>query len=315
MASVSQLENPSCIDFQTTQQLWNPQEWEYQVLVWMENLIEENERVITVAHPRSGLFIPEAATFIWGVAKYMSVPPQSKYLALELYDRFCLMHIDSLHAHLEAEGKKSPPSQVKELQERVAKQSPLRILTCLMIASKLLDHKNVLSAKDVQKIVRKMDLDYTIKSINKSEVRVLQQLDYRCLSSSTHVVYVGVLVAMVNVASTERQLNMTQLYEIAVQVLDATFYSHKKVYTSLFSWVTNYRFIPSKHRAAFSSVISDRLLLAESVVVVSAWLQGGDSLSDSIVEVLSKHTHIPDNDVLQLASCIIKHALKINKTQ
>ncbi|XP_037793418.1 uncharacterized protein LOC119588849 [Penaeus monodon] len=176
-----------------------------------------------------------------------------------------------------------------------------------MIASKTVSHKKVLSAQQVQALLKKVGRDYTVSSVMSSERRILEQIEFRCLRTSSVLDVVGLIVAVVLVSRSTGGKHVPfkseQLYEAATTVLDFVFLKHEEVYLQLYASVTDSKIIPRK--AAFMPVVQDRLLLAGSVVMSGAWLVGGEGLVESVGGCIARHTETPLEDLVSLSSCVL----------
>ncbi|KAB7497365.1 hypothetical protein Anas_14502, partial [Armadillidium nasatum] len=131
---------------------------------------------------------------------------------------------------------------LKEVQIKVGQQAPLRVLTCLWIASKLTTHKRGITKESVKEILMEVGLNISINAICKSEIRILKQINFNCYGSSTLPEYIGVLVAYVGTnlhsgdtlpLTTDGQ-KLDSIFQTALQVLEFVYFNYENVYDEIF---------------------------------------------------------------------------------
>nr|XP_027211649.1 uncharacterized protein LOC113804932 [Penaeus vannamei] len=279
---------------------------------WLKREIADNDLLKHDFQPHlTAMSLRAPVRVLWMAAEELGLSAPTKYRALEIFNRFIKGHAATLAGHVTSTTNPGRERNrlLAEVARRVRQQAPLRAFTCLMIASKTVSHKKVLRAQQVQALLKKVGRDYTVSSIMSSERRILEQIEFRCLRTSSVLDLVGLIVAVVLVSkSTDGKhvpFKSEQLYEAAATVLDFVFLKHEEVYLQLYASVTDSKIIPRKHKAAFLPVVEDRLLLAGSVVVSGAWLVGGEELVESAGGRIARHTETPLEDLVSLASCIL----------
>ncbi|XP_047485869.1 uncharacterized protein LOC125036952 [Penaeus chinensis] len=279
---------------------------------WLKREVADNDLLKHDFHPYlTAMSLRAPVRLLWMASEELGLSAPTKYRALEIFNRFIKGHAATLAGHVTSTTKpgRERSRLLEEVAKRVRQQAPLRAFTCLMIASKTVSHKKVLSAQQVQALLKKVGRDYTVPSIMSSERRILEQIEFRCLKTSSVLDVVGLIVAVVLVSgSTDGKhvpFKSEQLYEAAATVLDFVFLKHEEVYLQLYASVTDSKIIPRKHKAAFMPVVQDRLLLAGSVVMSGAWLVGGEELVDSVGGCIARHAETPLEDLVSLSSCIL----------
>lgn len=276
----------------------------------------ENESEKENIHPMHTIMSREVGVeLIWAANEEFDLPAHCKYMAMDLFSKFVVKQVDSLVEYVlkTSKGSDKKEKMVKELEKRVKAQSPLRALTCLMIASKLVSHKKSLDAKILYKFIKKLDMTYNVKQIVRSEARILEQLEYKCAHTSSLMVYVGLVVAAVGlwegmINKEVKQVQAEHLYEASMCLLDIAYLNHEKLYQELFFLITGSRVISESLRPAYARVVADRFLLAASTVVGGGWMLGGESLSDSIISSINIHIHLPVEDLESMTACLLNVA-------
>ncbi|XP_071528071.1 cyclin N-terminal domain-containing protein 1-like [Panulirus ornatus] len=312
---------PPSYSFQSSDKLFTAEELKKHVQETLQVLLAENLREKRLVHPcLTVLHMESSMKFIWHVTDMFRLTTQVRYIAFDLFQRFMLGHMESLLAHVlstTTEGRQRS-RLMKMVTKRVKYQAPLRVLTCVMIASKLDCHKRCLTSLMVQKCLKQMDVNFHTSLINRSERRVLEQLDSRCHRNSSLLVYIGVVISVVGLWEGDganftdkikkgsiQPVSPEDLFEMSVSLLDMVYLNHEKVYQELYTSLTGLPSIPNKHKAAFAHVIADRMLLAGSVVASAALVLGGQEVCAAVVSSITTHIHTPCKDIITLASCIM----------
>ncbi|XP_042873600.1 uncharacterized protein LOC122254136 [Penaeus japonicus] len=279
---------------------------------WLAREIEVNDLLKHESQPHvTAMSLQAPIRVLWMASQELGLSAPAKYRALEIFNRFIKGHVSTLVNHVTSTTKPGRERNhlLQEVTRRVRQQAPLRAFTCLMIASKTVSHAKVLRPQQVHALLKKVGRDYTISSIMSSERRILEQIEFRCLRTSSVLEVVGLIVAVVLVSRSTGDKHVPfkseQLYEAAATMLDFVFLRHEEVYLQLYASVTDSKIIPRKHKAAFMPVVQDRLLLAGSVVMGGAWLVGGEALAESVGGCIARHTDTPLKDLVSLSSCIL----------
>ncbi|XP_068220079.1 cyclin N-terminal domain-containing protein 1-like isoform X2 [Palaemon carinicauda] len=112
----------------------------------IKNLMNENQKEKDNIHPVKFVMRQEVGfELIWEAVEEFDLPMDCKFIALDLFHKFALKQLDSLVGYVSQtnNNSKTKGKLIKELEKRLKSQSPLRVLTCVMIASKLTSHKKV----------------------------------------------------------------------------------------------------------------------------------------------------------------------------
>ncbi|XP_045620737.2 cyclin N-terminal domain-containing protein 1 [Procambarus clarkii] len=315
---------PPSYSFDSTYKLWKTDAMKEQVSTMLRELLADNRQEKRQAHPfLCEVHMESAVNIIWLAVDMFKFSPQVKYIAIDLFRRFMLGHTENLLARLSsmtAEGHKRN-RMLRLLEKRMKEQSPLWVITCVMLASKLVTHKGNLSAISAQKFLKRIEMNVHTSSIIRSERRILEQLDFRCYQNSSMLAYLGVVISVVGLwegdgthftetikSRTIKRVLPEDLFEMSVTMLDLVYLNYEKVYQQLYTSLTELPVIPDKHKAAFAHVLADRILLAGSVVASAAFVLGGQAICAAVISSITTHIHTPCKDIITMVSCILNCA-------
>ncbi|OWF56034.1 cyclin N-terminal domain-containing protein 1-like isoform X2 [Mizuhopecten yessoensis] len=269
---------------------------------WLISLASINNKTITISSPQEGLFkTGEYAEFVFNTCDQFKMAPEAKYLALEIFDRFMVHHIKDLYSHVIQSGSKHCQADWRALLDRIKNQLKLRAVSCCQIASKLTSHYKVVSASKARRFLRDYcGHRYTADGILQSELRVLKTLNYNVTVPST-LTYIETLLEILGYNDHEADVKV--YHAVAMQVLTVVYIRYSEVYKRLFE-VTGLS-PQCTDRKKYMAVKADKMLLAASVIVSSVYL-ADQLLSDRITDQLSRITHIPCDDIIDLTSVIVQ---------
>ncbi|XP_060068561.1 cyclin N-terminal domain-containing protein 1-like [Ylistrum balloti] len=269
---------------------------------WLISLASMNNRRVACSSSQEGLFkTGDFAEFVFNTCDQFKMSPEAKYLALETFDRFMVQHIKDLYNHVTQSESKHRQADWKALLDRIKNQLKLRAVSCCQIASKLTSHYKVVSALKARRFLRDCcGHRYTADGILQSELRVLKTLNYNVTIPST-LTYIETLLEILGHNDHETEVKV--YHAVAMQVLTVVYIKYSDVYKFLFE-VTALS-PQNKDRKKYMAVKADKMLLAVSVIGSSVYL-ADQLLSDKIIKELSRITHIPCDDIIDLTSVIVQ---------
>ncbi|CAB4019759.1 Hypothetical predicted protein [Paramuricea clavata] len=83
----------------------------------------------------------KCAEYIFNLCDALKLPVEARYLAIEIYDRFMIKHIRSLYQFIQTSTAVDKLKDWNEVEARIKVQMPLRLLSCVQLASKLSSHR------------------------------------------------------------------------------------------------------------------------------------------------------------------------------
>ncbi|KAK6638271.1 hypothetical protein RUM44_008700 [Polyplax serrata] len=184
---------------------------------------------------RFAFYTPKLIKATFNICKLLKQPPDVRYLAIDIVDRFLTCHFLEVADTYRA-VKKANESDWMNIVEKMLKQSLLRILTCIQIAIKFCSNCSTITVKTVQDVLSylKHSYKYSKRNIIKSEVRIYKTL--KCnIPSTTPFVYVEMLFE-----DFQRQIfhqhsrpSLSSFFKTCICVLDIALVNHRKIYDNL----------------------------------------------------------------------------------
>ncbi|GFO02219.1 cyclin n-terminal domain-containing protein 1-like [Plakobranchus ocellatus] len=161
---------------------------------WLINMAVMNSQIIKSKELPENIF----AHGVWAQCVFLmcdrfELPHQTKFAALDIFDRFMTRHINDLYAHVQNSNSSKKKSDWACILDRVKNQAFLRILSCCQIASKLSSHYKVITVKRARKCLLEAGYSYSDESIVQSEMRVLKTLSYN-MSGATCLDFIEILL-------------------------------------------------------------------------------------------------------------------------
>ncbi|KAL9981194.1 hypothetical protein ACROYT_G009865 [Oculina patagonica] len=168
----------------------------------------------------------------------------------------------------------------------------------------LLSIQNAITPSKGQRFLNSIGHCYTLGSIVKSELRILQTLDYHILIT-TPLTFLETILEILGHNDSRAQVKL--LHDASVKVLDIVYLKFEKIYTKLCMAATGENCIKDG-RQNLSVLTNDLMLLAVSVIGAASYIVN-QATSDMVVEQLGLITQIPVDDVLDFATIIIENTL------
>ncbi|XP_078361348.1 cyclin N-terminal domain-containing protein 1-like [Oculina patagonica] len=268
-------------------------------------LAAENEKSMNDANGMQGFFKGgNTAEYVFLLCEEMGLPTQTRFLAIEIFDRFMAKHVCDLYELIRSNSETNLQKNWKEVENREKTQLPLRVMSCVQLASKLTSHYKAITPSKGQRFLNSIGHCYTLGSIVKSELRILQTLDYHILIT-TPLTFLETILEILGHNDSRAQVKL--LHDASVKVLDIVYLKFEKIYTKLCMAATGENCIKDG-RQNLSVLTNDLMLLAVSVIGAASYIVN-QATSDMVVEQLGLITQIPVDDVLDFATIIIENTL------
>ncbi|XP_032242292.1 cyclin N-terminal domain-containing protein 1 [Nematostella vectensis] len=267
-------------------------------------LAEENEKNMDNAWDRQGFFKGgKPSEYTFSLCKEMELPPETRFLAIELFDRFMAKHVCSLYDLIRS-TKGVSQKDWTEVENRIKTQLPLRVVSCVQIASKLISHYKSITPNKARRFLNSISCRYSNASILKSELRILKTLDYSMLVP-TPLTFVETILEILGHNDSRAQVKL--LHDTSIKVLDVVYLKHHEIYNKLCMTATGEKGT-SGDRQKLAVLASDHMLLAVSAISTASYLTDKSS-SDMVIEQLSQITQISKEDILDFANIILEFIL------
>ncbi|KAK6737416.1 hypothetical protein RB195_019863 [Necator americanus] len=282
-------------------------------LDWMCELALENSDRITTANEHDTVYLTlDSVQYIFTVCIRLRLPPDIRYLAALIFSRFMRIHTLQVLNFLD-EMKMSEKRRSREwerVEANLSRQTTLRMLSSIQIASKALSYHDSLSSKQVCSCLRSLGFAYTQRAALKSELRILKTLEYR-LPRSPLVYSETLLKSVVSVCS---NVDFNVIWEHTLMFLDIVFLHHEQVYEHVLkSAVSRKGLPPSLPRADIERVKADWMLLGGGTVTAAAQCVLTMDQTEMVAH-LAKFSGTPTEDIFQMAAAITQTTLLLQKS-
>ncbi|XP_015754998.1 PREDICTED: cyclin N-terminal domain-containing protein 1-like [Acropora digitifera] len=267
-------------------------------------LADINEKNMDDASRIQGFFKGgKTAAYVFLLCEDMGLPSQTRFLAIEIFDRFMSKHVCGLYELIRSNSETNQQKNWKEVENRVKTQLPLRVMSCVQLASKLTSHYKVVTASKGQRFLNSIGHCYSLGSIVKSELRILTELDYHILVT-TPLTFLETVLEILGHNDSRSQVKL--LHEASVKLLDIVYLKFEEIYSKLCMAATGENCISDRQK--LSVLANDLMLLAVSIIGAASYIVN-QATSDMVVEQLGRITQIPVDDILDFATIIIEHTL------
>eukprot|EP00794_Sanderia_malayensis_P014114 gene14114-15589_t len=264
-------------------------------------LAEENEKSIDDDTGNHGLFKDEKLIeFIFRICQKLELSPPTRYVAVELFDRFMAKHISELYDIVRTSSSADRKGEWDRVEKRIKEQLPLRLISSIQVASKLVSHYKALTPSKSRKLLSSFNINYTTASVAKSEIRILKTLNFK-VAVSTPLTFIETLLEILGLNSPTIKVKI--IHEIGTKVLDAFYLNRRRILKKLCNSTSSES---SEHN--ISLLGSDYLLLATAIIVAATYFVE-DCHCEMMVEQLVAITHIPIKDIIGFANILVQEVL------
>lgn len=277
---------------------------------WLFIMTRKNANRLQSIPETTGMFsCPRAVEFIFFVCDRLRMSEFVKQATVVLFDSFMINHVESLYNHVyQSSTLQQRLKNWQCLEDKIANQITLRVLSCVQIASKLDSTLNSLSLNGVREFLRKLGHCYTKDNVLNSEVRVLKTWDYKVNVITPHD-YVETLFKLLQ-ENKYLDEHIDELYECAIEILDFVILVRDDIYKRLIS-DTLKTIVPDRRQIA--SVEMDYMLLGAAIITTSNFIVDGIDVADRIACNLFQITRIPLEDIQDFCNAIVSHTVAVHR--
>ncbi|XP_077989822.1 cyclin N-terminal domain-containing protein 1-like [Glandiceps talaboti] len=245
----------------------------------------------------------KVADYIFLLCDYFKQPPETRFLAVHIFDKFMAKHVCGLYKHICTSTKyRDRKTEWKTLENKLGRLMCLRMVSSVQLASKLCSHYKIVTLRKCQRFLSTAGHQYTMDSIMLSELSILKTLDYQVPSTSP-LTYVEALLEILG--HNDNTTNVKVLHAACIDVLDVTFLRRHVVYNKLCAIATGSMSVSEEDRARFTAVEQDNMFLA--VAIIGAATHAVDmSVYERLVGHLSKITRIPPDDIVDFSQVLVQ---------
>ncbi|CAG9540441.1 unnamed protein product [Cercopithifilaria johnstoni] len=274
---------------------------------WISVLAAENNRRISDANEWNHVFhTSRSAEYIFTACTRLRLPQEVKYSALLIFDNFMVQLVSRLHESI-YNSKRSDRKKYQEwnrIEATLSRQTTLRMLSAIQIASKMHSYHDSLSIQTVTLCLKTLGFAYTEESVVRSELRVLSMINWEPAYHCTPLVYIESLFKILKM-KWEQDVETCNYWQYILLVLDCVFIHWDDVYKRMMANVMG----PSAYivtREQMCRVQADWFLLACGVIVTASCCVDGMQAADEITNELHRLSNIPLADITDMSVAIIE---------
>ncbi|KAM3921422.1 cyclin N-terminal domain-containing protein 1 [Leptodactylus fuscus] len=272
-------------------------------------LANANERTLEHLSEHAGVFKqPKVIELIFLLSEHWRQDHSTKYQAVELLDRFMILHIEELYKSSAEYLKIKESSQVKSwgsIKASLSHMLLLHLASCIQITSKLHFHSNIINNHMVLQFLQSAGYAYKKEDPLMSELTVLKTLHFH-VNIYSPFAYVEMLLEILD--HNGCPLPLKDVHEICVMVLDLVYLLRSPIYESILKVSVDLSTPSSLQRSKFLAVKEDHMLLGTGVISASTYIINKDCWNQ-VLEHLSNITGISVNSVFDMCSAILKHCV------
>ncbi|RUS90929.1 hypothetical protein EGW08_001326 [Elysia chlorotica] len=275
---------------------------------WLINMAVMNSETLKSKEISENIFNHgHWAQCIFLMCERFELPHQTKFAALDLFDRFMARHINDLYSHVQNSDSNKKKSDWTCILDRVKNQTFLRILSCCQIASKLTSHYKVITVKRARKCLLEAGYSYSNESIIQSEMRILKTLSYN-VSRESCLDFIDILLEILGYNAGKDVLNVKVYHDTAIKILTLICLNRHQIYDRLYlNTARMYAGVlvsSQEQKRQLAVVTCDKMLLAVGTVAAAVHLND-DSLSHQIILQLHKISAVPVEDIQEFCKVIV----------
>ncbi|WKX93681.1 hypothetical protein Q1695_011163 [Nippostrongylus brasiliensis] len=281
---------------------------------WMCELAMENsERITSASELESDYLTLESVQYIFTVCVRLRLPHDIRYLAVLIFAKFMRIHtaqvFDFLNGVQMSENRRL--REWEKVEANLSRQTTLRMLSSIQIASKALSYHDSLSSKQVCSCLRSLGMAYTQRAALKSELRILKTLDFSLPHSP--LVYSEALLR--SAVASWPQVDIHSIWEHTLLFMDIVFLHHEQVYhVVLQNALKDPRLLATIPRIDVERVKADWMLLGAATVSAAVICTLSAELSEQMTPELAKLSGTPRDDISQMAAAIIQCTVTLQKS-
>ncbi|XP_044155434.1 cyclin N-terminal domain-containing protein 1 [Bufo gargarizans] len=272
-------------------------------------LANDNERILDHLSEHAGSFKqPKVIELVFLLSVHWCQDNSTKYQAVELLDRFMILHVEELYKSSAESLNVMESSQVKSwgsLKASLCHKFMLHLASCIQITSKLHFHSKIINNPMVLQFLRSAGYAYKREDPLRSELTVLKTLNFR-MNIHSPFAYVEMLLEVLE--HNGCSLPLKDVHNMCVMVMDLVYLLRTPMYEALLKASVDVSTPTSLQRSKFLSVKEDQMFLGTGVISASTFIVSQDAWNQ-VLEHLSNITGISVNSVFELCSAILKHCV------
>ncbi|XP_038047122.1 cyclin N-terminal domain-containing protein 1-like [Patiria miniata] len=266
----------------------------------------QNENAVKNACSTDGAFKQGSiAEMVFLVCDKFNQPPEARYLAVEIFDRFMTKYVHDQFKKLHSDkgGGKKTNTTWNSFLKKLQKHLKLYIMSCVQIASKMCSHYKILTNRKCSRFLLNAGLGCTSATILRTELTILETLDYRVYNTSP-LTYIETLLEIMG--HNDNTTSVKILHETSLKVMDLAYLKRGSVYDQLFRVASGRKTSTPEEREKFALVEHDMMLFAMAVIGAASYVTDRTT-SDQVINHVGRITCIPTNDILEFATVLVQN--------
>jgi len=230
----------------------------------------------------------------------LRLPHDVKYLALQIFNDFMILHLAGLYNMVYNLNGKTNEQKIQEwdrVSSTVSRQIVMRIVSCIQIASKVSSYHQSLCIMKVKRCLQSLGFAYTDEALRKSELRILISINFSVSTRHTPITYIESILDVLFKQNSYLMFETKMLWEHSLLILDCVFLQLAEVYRRILIII---------HGGLGVHVSKDRLLrmqadytlLAAGIIVTACVGVHGAKFATNIPHYLRDITGISAEDIV-----------------
>ncbi|XP_033913148.3 cyclin N-terminal domain-containing protein 1 [Acipenser ruthenus] len=240
------------------------------------------------------------------ICEVLRLEPFTAYQAIEILERFMINHIEEMFVAALPSGADGGKGDIYgSLLIKLSDKFMLLVFSCVQLASKLALHCRIVDNSTAVKFLQSLGYSYNKETLLESELNILKTLNFY-INIPNPLTYVETLLEVLGYNDSD--VPIKYLHKISQLVLQFVYLQRNPIYHNLLV-ATIENSAPSEvQRVKFLSVKEDSMLLAVSVIAVSAFILNYTTW-DQVLEELRCITGINGESISDFSHIILKEIM------
>ncbi|KAL1779715.1 cyclin N-terminal domain-containing protein 1 [Sigmodon hispidus] len=245
--------------------------------------------------------------FVFLLSEQWCLEKSVSYQAVEILERFMVKQAENIcqQATVQLRNNKTELQNWRALKEQLYNKFPIRLVSCVQLASKLSFHYKIVSNITVLNFLQALGYICTKEELLESELDVLKSLNFQ-INLPTPLAYVEMLLEVLGYNGCS--VPAIQLHATCLTLLDLVYLLHEPIYESLLRASIENSTPSQLQGEKFVSVKEDLMLLAVGIIAASAFIRNHDCWSQ-VVGHLQSITGIASESIAEFSYAILTHSV------
>jgi hypothetical protein len=227
-----------------------------------------------------------------------------KYCSIELFDKLIVKLVcDTKEIFFKSNAN---PFDWKLIESKMSKQMHLRAISCIVIASKLYNCHNCIDFNEVKALLEKSGHKYSLKNLNKSEIRVLKLFDFKLMITSIET-YVQLFLSILNhnLNGFQTTIDMNLFFKTAKHLTDLYYMCRNIIIRNAYKIMSKGLSLNQTDEELEIEKIGANKMLISSAIIASIPIIIDVSINELVINELSDISGIRDNKIIDMSHAIL----------